>query len=252
MAEVLTVPIASESHSYYSSPSLKRSSTSYSSFLSNSSHTYTAQWAANPTSDPSHRYSIDSSSRVAISSQPTSLPNTISHTGDNTNFISLPSSSLGSPTFDSTSSLDEDSTDLEDDELSFPSYDGGVRFIHQKESLGLLSPTEEHDCQLGSGLRCDTSAGPTPSVSTADSTISESPLRTPLMIDDTAVKIQPSRHVDYLSHDWCEEDIWASWRHIVSRRNVYGQRSRLENASWRTWAKSKYQLATIPPEALNW
>jgi hypothetical protein len=33
---------------------------------------------------------------------------------------------------------------------------------------------------------------------------------------------------------------------------VYGQKSRLENASWRTWAKSKYRLRTISPETLNW
>jgi len=38
----------------------------------------------------------------------------------------------------------------------------------------------------------------------------------------------------------------------VSQRKVYGQRSRLENASWRTWAKSKYHLPTVSPEALNW
>jgi hypothetical protein len=26
----------------------------------------------------------------------------------------------------------------------------------------------------------------------------------------------------------------------------------LENAAWRTWVKSKYQLPTISPETLNW
>ncbi|GAB7366884.1 hypothetical protein MBLNU230_g1246t1 [Neophaeotheca triangularis] len=88
--------------------------------------------------------------------------------------------------------------------------------------------------------------------SATESTISDSPLPTPAVADDTAIKIEPSRHVDYLSHDWKEEDIWSSWRHIVSQRRVYGQRSRLENASWRTWAKSKYKLATVSPETLNW
>jgi len=72
------------------------------------------------------------------------------------------------------------------------------------------------------------------------------------VVDDTAVKQEPKQHVDYLSHDWREEDIWSSWRHIVSQRKVYGQKSRLENASWRTWAKSKYQLRTVSPETLNW
>lgn len=87
---------------------------------------------------------------------------------------------------------------------------------------------------------------------TTDTTQSDSPLPTPVVADDTMIKQQPSRHVDYLSHEWREEDIWASWRHIVSQRSVYGQRSRLENASWRTWAKSKYRLRTVSPERLNW
>ena len=39
--------------------------------------------------------------------------------------------------------------------------------------------------------------------------------------DDTAVKQRPTHHVDYLSHDWREEDIWSSWRYIVSKRGEY-------------------------------
>jgi hypothetical protein len=70
--------------------------------------------------------------------------------------------------------------------------------------------------------------------------------------DDTAVRTQPSRHVDYLSHNWKEADIWSSWRHIVSKRKAYTNSARLENASWRTWTKSKNKLKTISPETLNW
>ncbi|KAL2269955.1 hypothetical protein VTJ83DRAFT_2139 [Remersonia thermophila] len=70
--------------------------------------------------------------------------------------------------------------------------------------------------------------------------------------DDISVRPQPSRHVDYLSHDWREEDIWSSWKFIVSRRGDYSNAARLENASWRTWMKSKNNLPTIPAEALNW
>ena len=70
--------------------------------------------------------------------------------------------------------------------------------------------------------------------------------------DDSAIESEPTRHVDYLSHNWKEEDIWSSWRHIVSKRNVYSNSPRLENASWRTWAKSKYRLKTVSPERLNW
>ena len=74
----------------------------------------------------------------------------------------------------------------------------------------------------------------------------------PPVADDTAIRREPSRQVDYLSHNWREEDIWSSWKHIVSSRRIYGERSRLENASWRTWAKQKYQLQTVPPRNVNW
>ncbi|KAJ5684845.1 uncharacterized protein N7477_001190 [Penicillium maclennaniae] len=70
--------------------------------------------------------------------------------------------------------------------------------------------------------------------------------------DDTSVEEEPSRHVDYLSHEWREEDIWASWRYVTSRRSDYSNGVRLENASWRTWAKAKHNLGTISPETLNW
>ncbi|KAL2855549.1 hypothetical protein BJX68DRAFT_216090 [Aspergillus pseudodeflectus] len=70
--------------------------------------------------------------------------------------------------------------------------------------------------------------------------------------DDSSLEEEPSRHVDYLSHEWKEEDIWTSWRHIVARRGVYENSLRLENASWRTWAKLKGSIGTISPEALNW
>jgi hypothetical protein len=69
--------------------------------------------------------------------------------------------------------------------------------------------------------------------------------------DDSAVQPLPSRHVDYLSHNWKEEDIWSSWRFIVSAQKGYDDRVRLENASWRTWAKAKNKLKTVSPEILN-
>jgi Fungal protein of unknown function (DUF1752) len=70
--------------------------------------------------------------------------------------------------------------------------------------------------------------------------------------DDMAAISMPSRQVDYLSHEWREEEIWASWSYIVSRRKQFGERSRLENASWRSWAKQKNHLRTISPKELNW
>lgn len=141
----------------------------------------------------------------------------------------------------------------QDPGIAFPAWDE-VQFFHVDEPLDLPPsprPEDETSDADSNDARCDRDdeddAG-----STTDTTRSDSPLPTPTVADDTAIKHEPSRHVDYLSHDWREEDIWSSWRHIVSQRKVYGQRSRLENASWRTWAKSKYHLPTVSPETLNW
>lgn len=70
--------------------------------------------------------------------------------------------------------------------------------------------------------------------------------------DDSQLAYEPSRHVDYLSHDWKESDISNCWRNIVSRRRDVANSARLENASWRTWTKAKYSLRTVSPESVNW
>ena len=130
-------------------------------------------------------------------------------------------------------------TDLTaDDDIDFPNYE--------------MQFSESHKDGSGSSKSVDDDADMPETSTTTDTTRSDSPIRTPTVADDTAIREEPSQHVDYLSHNWREEDIWASWRHIVSQRRVYGQKSRLENASWRTWAKSKYHLRTISPETLNW
>ncbi|KAJ5976544.1 hypothetical protein N7481_010251 [Penicillium waksmanii] len=70
--------------------------------------------------------------------------------------------------------------------------------------------------------------------------------------DNTSLEDEPSRHVDYLSHDWREDDIWSSWRYVIRWRSKYSNGVRLENASWRTWAKTRGNLGTISPESLHW
>ncbi|CAG8546855.1 14650_t:CDS:2 [Ambispora leptoticha] len=63
----------------------------------------------------------------------------------------------------------------------------------------------------------------------------------------------PEICVDYLSHDWKEEDdIWTSWKVMSKQKKEIVNGVRLENASWRTWAKQKYHLKTVNPERLNW
>ncbi|KAJ9419735.1 hypothetical protein FOXG_06995 [Fusarium oxysporum f. sp. lycopersici 4287] len=70
--------------------------------------------------------------------------------------------------------------------------------------------------------------------------------------DDTAINAQPWMNVDYLAHDWKEEDIWSSWKYITSRRGELPNSARLENACWRTWTKCKNNLKTVSPKMLNW
>lgn len=139
-----------------------------------------------------------------------------------------------------------DDSSSEDDALPFPHYTNTLTADHSDLPSSKLT---RHQLPPFEPL-----AAP---AALADTTLStDTPLTTPdplpVSEDDTAVRKEPSRHVDYLSYEWREEDIWSSWRHIVEHRSVYGERSRLENASWRTWAKSQFKLKTVSPETLNW
>ena len=58
--------------------------------------------------------------------------------------------------------------------------------------------------------------------------------------------------VDYLSHQWAEEDVWRSWRSMTRHKFEISNGLRLENASWRTWWKQRNKLKTVSPETLNW
>jgi hypothetical protein len=157
--------------------------------------------------------------------------------------ISLPPPPASDSSFSTTASDESCSTSTdssvtsdvtEDTDITFPNYDGD----YGAPSCPLEDGNESGDDVHGS---------------ITDTNFSDSPLPTPAVADDTAIRYEPSRQVDFLSHDWREEDIWSSWRHIVSqRKTVYGERSRLENASWRTWAKAKFDLRTVAPERLNW
>lgn len=70
--------------------------------------------------------------------------------------------------------------------------------------------------------------------------------------DDSSYSIQPEGQVDYLSHEWREEDVWSSWRSMTRQKNAIANGMRLENASWRTWWKQRNKLPTVSPETLNW
>ncbi|PGH08022.1 hypothetical protein GX51_01462 [Blastomyces parvus] len=135
-------------------------------------------------------------------------------------------------------------------------------FVHTSPPAVTLPPTpeepEDDDILLFPSFdtaSCEKEAEKTTSDSPSSPSVEQS--RNDYMMprivgDDASIEYEPTRHVDYLSHEWKEEDIWSSWRYIVSRRDAYNNGVRLENAAWRTWAKAKHQLGTVTPESLNW
>lgn len=74
--------------------------------------------------------------------------------------------------------------------------------------------------------------------------------------DDNDLVHEPKRHVDYLSHQWDEGEISQSWKYIILKKKKKDEdlvnAARLENASWRTWAKARNHLQTVSPEVVNW
>jgi hypothetical protein len=237
MTEVLSAPVFADGSSYYTS-TLRRSSSSQSAFLVGSSEAYA-------TRQPSKVHHISTEylerpSHSAPSSTPSSPYRTQTDLLPSPSFSSTPASSLSLDT------KTERDGEAEEDQIIFPSYDD-VGYFDQAEDLDAPSSPQTGDSSTFTPPSRNSTSTPTTNASRPDT-----PEPTPLAEDDTAVRDEPTRHVDYLSHDWREEDIWSSWRHIVSKRKVYGNSARLENASWRTWAKAKYHLKTVSPERLNW
>ncbi|KAK2592319.1 protein phosphatase regulator [Conoideocrella luteorostrata] len=230
--------LSTEESSYFSPSSLRRSH-SQTSFAHNSSYrsTPTSHIPA-PFNPPSKTYTESD-----VSSVPSSPP-TIQAESTDVSFTSTPASNLSiSSDFDETLGIDESP----EDHFSLP-------LLSQEKFF--LQPEFQPDDNLE----------PPPSPKTGDSyTVSPTEPETsgltsgpdtPEVVehaeDDTAVSSRPSRQVDYLSHDWKEEDIWSSWRYIISKRGEFANSARLENASWRTWMKARNSLKTISPEELNW
>lgn len=232
--------LSTEGGSYFSSSSLRRSQsqTSFGHNTSSYRSTPTQQISA-PFNPPSKAYT-DSD----VSSAPSSPP-AIQAESTDVSFSSTPASNLSiSSDFDETLGIDESP----EDHFSLP--------LLSQEKFFLQQP----------GYHPDDNLEPPPSPKTGDSyTVSptepegssaisgpDTPDVTEHAEDDTAVSSRPSRQVDYLSHDWKEEDIWSSWRYIISKRGEFANSARLENASWRTWMKARNNLKTISPEELNW
>ena len=233
MAEVLFLPLQPEGASHFGSSPLRRSSSQPSFFLSNpQSYPQSPSVPRSTASTASTTANYDARFSASVPSSAPSSPRL-----PNTDFSEYPSYA-STPS----SSILEEECDFDEDDILFPSY-------NDKETE---SNSEDSDVYPDEVPDTSTMSTPSPKESQKDLShleVTELPITAG---DDLAVRVEPSRHVDYLSHNWKEEDIWSSWRHIVAKRRVYGNSSRLENASWRTWAKSKNRLKTISPDALNW
>jgi hypothetical protein len=136
------------------------------------------------------------------------------------------------------------SDDDDEDRAVFPSYDDLGYHGNYEQVEDLESPE--------SPRTYDTCAISQSSNSTAANSKPESPELIKHPKDDTAVRFEASRHVDYLSRDWLEGDIWASRKYIATRRKSFANSHRLENTLWRTWGKRRGNVKTISPESLNW
>ena len=225
MTEVLSAP--RDGASYFSSTSHHHSTPRRIPSL-NQPNPYLHSPPIKPSFDHSEFSFDDLDTTSAPSSAPSSPPQLAHRTfSTGTSYTSTPASSL---------SLDTRAdADLEG-EIDFPSY----------EKSGSLYQLEELQEPVPESVK-DEGKSPATPVPEGEALQGDRRPR-----DDQEIEKEPTRHVDYLAHEWKLEDIWASWRYVVARRKVYSNSVRLENASWRTWAKAKDNLRTVSPESLNW
>ncbi|KAI2468038.1 hypothetical protein F4781DRAFT_432734 [Annulohypoxylon bovei var. microspora] len=238
----MAVVLSSEDSDMFSTSALRRSH-SQSKFMSKPAQSYHT-----PTSAPKINDAFDESYREAYHHQPThiapnsspssapSSPRTLQPESTDPSYSSTPATNL---------SLDgqcEDDIHIQPEDIFVPEFDHNPYF----------GPIEDLEPPLSPRTGDSYTVSPTDPDTSATTSRPGSPDSEERAEDDTAVEHHPTQHVDYLSHDWREEDIWSSWRYIVSKRREYSNGPRLENASWRTWMKAKYKLKTVTPETLNW
>ncbi|KUJ18702.1 uncharacterized protein LY89DRAFT_732255 [Mollisia scopiformis] len=176
--------------------------------------------------------------------------------------LSTTPSSLSSTDSLSLCSLKEDKTDAE---IDFPSYDDATTCqscvtISIDAALALTAPPSPILEPVSDPL-----TGALEDGEPLSRTVSRGEIHVGAR-DDFALNIQPFRNVNYLTHDWCEEDIPSTWRYVVSRRSDWAETAtrrksiwkpfnnipRYENALWRSWAQRRFQLKTVSPDVINW
>lgn len=126
-----------------------------------------------------------------------------------------------------------------------------VESITGKFSTHLQSPSPDaspnHKIHVNQPLAFKKSSTPSPSLSSPSSIFHYGGVH-----DDASAKPIVDDRVDYFTHNWKVSDIAGSWRYVVSRRQDMANSARLENASWRMWAKARNNLRTIDPAQVNW
>jgi hypothetical protein len=235
----MAVVLSSEDSGFFSSSSLKRSH-SQGSFMpkqSSNLHTSASATRIHDYHNDDYRHLPYEVAPSSSSSSPPSSPRTLHVDSVDPSYSSTPATSLSLD-----GHCDDDLSLGSGQRLFSPTYDENP-FFEELEDLEPPASPRTGDSYTVSPADQDTS------VTTSRPETPELPEHAE---DDTALRHHPTHHVDYLSHDWKEEDIWSSWRYIVSKRSEYTNAPRLENASWRTWMKSKYGLKTVSPETLNW
>ncbi|KAK0383215.1 hypothetical protein NLU13_9128 [Sarocladium strictum] len=234
----MAVVLPAEESDYFRPTSSLRRSQSQTQFASPST-TYHASAKQSSTSSTAHSESYHPSD----SSSASSSPRTVHAESVDVSYASTPATAFSVVSdYEEALSIDE----APEDHFTFPSYAQDKFFLgpgyHRDDSVEPPPSPLANDADASCAIEDDSAEASGPGT----------PDPSEHAEDDTAVVSHPSRQVDYLSHDWREEDIWSSWRYIVSRRGEFSNSARLENASWRTWMKAKNNLKTISPETLNW
>ncbi|KAI0135481.1 hypothetical protein F4814DRAFT_437092 [Daldinia grandis] len=238
----MAVVLPSEDNDLFSSSSLRRSH-SQSRFMSSPSQSFHASASTSKISDAFHESYHEvyhHHPHIVPNSSPSSAPSsprTLQPDSSELSYSSTPATNLSLD-----GQCEEDIRIQPDDHL----------FVSGLGHNPYFDPLEDLEPPLSPRTGDSYTVSPTDPDTSAATSRPESPDALERAEDDTAVEHHPTQHVDYLSHDWREEDIWSSWRYIVAKKSEYTNGPRLENASWRTWMKAKYKLKTVTPETLNW
>ena len=165
--------------------------------------------------------------------------------------ISTPSSSVSVDAEECSIEQDEDFTS-QDDGLGFPDYSddyGAELNPHNDESL----LEEISEMKRPRSLPLPFSATAIYGTMTAPM-YREVHRHSPAIEDDIRLGDEPVGQVDYFGKAWKEEDIWSTWRYVVSRRRMYvlEEGLRFENASWRSWSKSRFSLPEVGQHVVGW